>query len=63
MVLLCRCCHWHIHCPSAACQVQVSVLQGALQEEQEELVWPLQPLVLVVEEVAQLLVEVEVALA
>jgi len=34
-----------------------------LQEEQEELVWPLQPPVLVVEEVAQLLVEVEVALA
>jgi len=45
------------------CQAQACVLQGASQEEQEVLVWPLQPPVLVVVEVVQLLAEAEVALA
>jgi hypothetical protein len=63
MVLLCRCCHWHNHCPVVACQVRACVLQGASRGEQEVLVWPLQPPAPAVVEVEQLLAEVEVALA
>ena len=51
--LLCRCYHWHNHYPAVVCQAQACVLQDASLVEQEELVWPLPPLVLVVEEVAR----------